>query len=181
MKLLMRQKHKALHMPFVAFLLLFTMSCTTLFANLTPTIATAHTGVHIGGGGHVQRIGDTGEFIHQWGSNYDDIIIGTVGQSKRLEAFRLWSNVCGVYYQSHCQTYGWLDMAANNGWSGTFGQSKRIEAVKIWTNSSRYRIKYRVHMQGIGWGNWHGNGEMAGTTGQRRRVEALEVRLTDIR
>lgn len=76
-------------------------------------------------GGHAQTYGDL-----QAGK--DGEVLGTTGQSKRLEAF--WATVEGgsIEYRSHLQKIGWEDTWKHDGEiSGTTGQSRRIEAVRI--------------------------------------------------
>ena len=64
-----------------------------------------------------------------------DTILGTIGKSLRLEAFRL--HLTGVpdkklYYEAHVQDIGWQGVRKDGEMAGTTGQSKRIEAVRIW-------------------------------------------------
>ena len=64
-----------------------------------------------------------------------DTILGTIGKSLRLEAFRLY--LVGVpdkklYYEAHVQGIGWQGVRSDGDMAGTTGQSKRIEAVRIW-------------------------------------------------
>ena len=79
---------------------------------------------------HVQNIGT----VHL--DNIEpDTLIGTIGKSLRLEAFRLY--LTGVpdkklYYEAHVQDIGWQGVRSDGDMAGTTGQSKRIEAVKIW-------------------------------------------------
>lgn len=79
---------------------------------------------------HVQGIGT----IHL--DNIEpDTLIGTIGKSLRLEAFRL--HLTGVpdkklYYEAHVQDIGWQGVRKDGEMAGTTGQSKRIEAVRIW-------------------------------------------------
>ena len=79
---------------------------------------------------HVQNIGT----VHL--DNIEpDTLIGTIGKSLRLEAFRLY--LTGVpdkklYYEAHVQDIGWQGKKADGEMAGTTGQSKRIEAVRIW-------------------------------------------------
>lgn len=79
---------------------------------------------------HVQNIGT----VHL--DNIEpDTLIGTIGKSLRLEAFRL--HLTGVtdkklYYESHVQDIGWQGIRKDGEMAGTTGQSKRIEAVRIW-------------------------------------------------
>lgn len=100
-------------------------------------------------------------------------ISGTVGESKRLEAVTINSNV-QLEYRTHCQTYGWMDWKTNGEMAGTKDLSKRLEAIQI-KRKDGGNIKYRVHMQGKGWGPWAKNGEIAGTIGEARRVEAIQI------
>lgn len=39
-------------------------------------------------------------------------------------------------------------------------------------------IRYRVHGQTYGWQNWKADGEIAGITGQSKRIEAIQIELT---
>lgn len=79
---------------------------------------------------HVQNIGT----VHL--DNIEpDTLIGTIGKSLRLEAFRL--HLTGVpdkklYYEAHVQDIGWQGVRKDGEMAGTTGQSKRIEAVRIW-------------------------------------------------
>ena len=70
------------------------------------------------------------------GSTKTDPIIGTVGESKRLEAIKITctKNTTGksLRYQVHCQTYGWMDVAKDGEITGTVGKAKRMEAIRIW-------------------------------------------------
>lgn len=103
-------------------------------------------------------------------------ISGTVGISKRLEAFELLyqGKKENIQIEGHVQGIGWQ---TNLGTAGVIGQAKRLEAVKIsFKNdlSKKYTVKYRVHVQGIGWQEWQNEGEVAGTTGQSKRIEAIQ-------
>lgn len=109
--------------------------------------------------------------------------IGTVGQSKRLEAVKLQFSFGSVLYRAHAQTYGWT-----NGWvsdgalAGTSGQSKRLEAIQIKLSgelAGKYDIYYRVHAQTYGWLGWAKNGEAAGTVNLSKRLEAYQVVLVE--
>ena len=70
------------------------------------------------------------------GTSSNDPIIGTVGQSKRLEALKIrcLTNTTGkkLKYQVHCQTFGWMAAVGEGETAGTTGMSKRIEAIRIW-------------------------------------------------
>jgi Clostridial hydrophobic W len=129
-------------------------------------------------------------------------IMGTTGQSRRLEAFILPrlgafdfnSNFVNeeifFRYQSHVADFGWLGQVESPQISGTVGQRKRMEAVAInvfpqtvtiGAQSFRLRVFYRSHLQDTGWTGWVGNGAVSGTTGQNRRLEALQVRVYLVR
>lgn len=111
---------------------------------------------------------------------------GTVGEAKRLEAFRLQlrnqSEEGGIQYQAYCQTYGWLDWVQDGAVAGTTGEAKRMEAVRIKLTgkmADKYDVYYRVHSQTYGWLDWAKNGEMAGTSDFAKRMEAIEIRLVE--
>lgn len=81
---------------------------------------------------HLQKIGwRTYEGIEHG----NDRIIGTVGESRRMEAIciRCRKNTTGkkLMYQVHCQTHGTLPACAEGEVAGTTGQSKRLEAIRI--------------------------------------------------
>ena len=111
-------------------------------------------------------------------------IIGTTGQSKRLEAIKLSlgglpANV-GITYEVHTQTYGWMGEQADGALAGTTGESKRLEAVRMRLTGDAemdYSVWYRVHSQTFGWLGWACDGNDAGTTGLSKRAEAIEVQV----
>ena len=66
-----------------------------------------------------------------------DQAVGTITQSKRLEAIKLSlsGTNAGQYtirYCVHVQDIGWMDQVSDGAVAGTTGQSLRIEAVRIW-------------------------------------------------
>lgn len=65
----------------------------------------------------------------------NDILIGTTGESRRLEAVRIRcvKNPTGknLHYQVHVQTYGWMRPCNEGELAGTTGISKRMEAIRI--------------------------------------------------
>ena len=114
---------------------------------------------------HVQTYGWKGNV---YGGGYG----GTIGEAKRMEAFRLkltnQSYSGGIKYQAHVQSDGWQGWKENDAVAGTTGSAKRLEAVKIELTgqmAQKYDIYYRVHAQTYGWLGWAKNGEIAGTTG----------------
>ena len=94
------------------------------------TIREKYPDAKLSGDFHVQNIGT----VHL--DNIEpDTLIGTIGKSLRLEAFRL--HLTGVpdkklYYEAHVQGIGWQGVRKDGEMAGTTGQSMRIEAVKIW-------------------------------------------------
>lgn len=124
---------------------------------------------------HVQTYGWKGNV---YGGGYG----GTIGEAKRMEAFRLkltnqpYSG--GIKYQAHVQSAGWQAWKENDAVAGTTGSAKRLEAVKIELTgqmAQKYDIYYRVHAQTYGWLGWAKNGEIAGTTGLAKRLECIQI------
>lgn len=112
-------------------------------------------------------------------------MIGTTGQSKRMEAVKLYLDGVsaedgGIEYQSHVQNIGWQNWVKDDAISGTTEQSKRLEAIRIRLYgevAKKYDIYYRVHAQQFGWLGWTKNGKPAGTAAYSYRLEALEIKL----
>lgn len=124
--------------------------------------------------GHVQDYG--------WIENVEaGDVIGTTGESLRLEAFKLSifsEKDLGIQYSSWVSGEGWQDEKENGEISGTVGYSKPIEAIKInltGEDSGLYDIFYRVHVQDYGWLSWTKDGKIAGTLGYDKRLEAVQV------
>lgn len=109
---------------------------------------------------------------------------GTSGQSKRLEAIRIFLNNIngGVEYRTHVQDRGWQNWVSDSALSGTSGESKRLEAIQIRLTgeaANLYDIYYRVHAQDTGWMDWAKNGDPSGTAGYSYRLEAIEIKLVE--
>ena len=111
-------------------------------------------------------------------------VSGTTGQGKRLEGISIdikgTSYSGSVEYQTHVQSYGWMNWVADGAMSGTSGQAKRLEAIRIRLTgelANHYDIYYRVHAQTFGWMGWAKNGESAGTAGYGKRLEAIQIML----
>lgn len=126
---------------------------------------------------HVQNVG--------W-QNYveDGDISGTTGQSLRLEAIEINTNVTGydlgVKYKTHVQNIGWQDYVANGAISGTSGKSLRLEAIQIeltGTDADLFDVYYQVHAQNVGWMGWAKNGTSAGTAGFGYRLEGIKIQI----
>ena len=99
-------------------------------------------GVELDVTAHIQKIGDV-EYkgikkgqSSGTGSSTNDPIIGTVGESKRLEAITIHvvKNTTGkkIRYQGHVQKKGDTKVCAEGELCGTTGQSLRMEAIRIW-------------------------------------------------
>ena len=110
---------------------------------------------------------------------------GTTGESKRLEALKIYLKSeseealdGGIQYQAHVQGYGWMSWVSDGQTAGSTGESKRLEAVKIRLTgalSEKYDVYYRLHIQSFGWLGWAKNGEKAGSEGLSKRAEAIEI------
>lgn len=109
---------------------------------------------------------------------------GTVGKSKRLEAFKIQlenrpDNVA-LSYRSFVEGESWNSWKNEGQISGTTGKGKRIEAIQInitGTDAYMYDVEYRVHVQGKGWMPWVKNGVTSGLANSGKRIEAMEVKL----
>ncbi len=121
----------------------------------------------------------------KWQSTVNDNeIVGTIGQSLRMEALRLFLNDFegnnGIQYKAHVSDIGWQDWMSSGEVAGTVGKEKPIEAVRIKLSSSLepyFDIYYRVYVENAGWLGWAKNGENAGSTGMSLRVEAIQIQL----
>ena len=91
------------------------------------------------------------------------------------------TQMSGVVYNTHVQTYGWQAYVSNGAMAGTYGESKRLEGIHIALVNQLYsgNIEYRTHVQTYGWEKeWKKNGQMSGTSGEAKRLEGIEIRLT---
>ena len=128
---------------------------------------------------HVQSYG-----WNDW-TEVSNMIIGTEGQSKRLEALQLKIEGLGtieggIEYEVHAQSYGWMGWKKDGEQAGSVGLSKRLEAVRIRLTgklAEKYDVYYRPHVESYGWLGWATNGEKAGSCGYSKRLEALEIQL----
>lgn len=111
------------------------------------------------------------------------IVIGTSGQSKRLEALKLGlsSAVDGeISYSAHVQDIGWQLSVSDGQEAGTDGLSKRVECVRLSLTGEAakyYDIWYRAYVQDYGWLDWTCNGGQAGTSGIGFRPEQFQVKI----
>ena len=122
---------------------------------------------------HIQDIGNTNV------SGTNDVTIGTVGQSRRIEALAVNIDGVDIDYTVHAQDIGNITGVTEGQVEGTIGQSKRIEAITINVKSipQGYKLQYQAHCQDIGWMDWKESGQLAGTTGKSLRMEALRIRI----
>lgn len=113
-------------------------------------------------------------------------IIGTVGESKRIEAISLQLQIPegeeyltgGIRYRTHVENIGWQDWKADGEQAGTTGKSLRLEALQIELTgeiAKHYDIYYSTHIQNFGWLGWAKNGQNAGSESLGYRMEALKI------
>ena len=137
---------------------------------------------------HVQDYGWLEKDGYDWWA-CDGEMIGTSGESKRLEGMRIFltgdlSTVYSVQYQVHIQDYGDAQGFVRDGTlAGTTGESKRLEEVQIKLVkrdlSGSMSVNYRVHVQDKGWeATYAKDGASSGTTGESKRLEGIEIFLT---
>ena len=114
----------------------------------------------------------------------EPLMLGSIGQGKRLEAITLSAPKTefdgGLEYRVHVQSYGWMDWQSDGAVAGTEGQGKRIEAVEIRLTgilAEKYDIYYRTHVSKVGWMDWAKNGASAGTQQCKVPVEAIQLAL----
>ena len=134
------------------------------------------------GGVTQNSTGHLGEISYQahmreigWASwQCDGAMVGTTGQNRRIEAFRL-IPVGETDVVVHIKDVGDKEFKNINKDTilGTTGQNKRIEAIKITGKDTPYI--YRVHQKNIGWTDWTFNGNWAGTKGKGLQIEAIEI------
>ena len=144
----------------------------TALGQAAATVATpvaTPVGVTFAGQAHIQSKG--------WVEMANNVL-GTVGESLRLEAFSLVvknnGKVQPLNGSIHVQDIGNVAYNQNTNLFGTVGQAKRIEAILINVGNG---VQYRAHTANIGWGPWVKSGEWAGTKEQGLRIEAIGFRV----
>ncbi|WP_080146734.1 N-acetylmuramoyl-L-alanine amidase [Marinilactibacillus piezotolerans] len=105
---------------------------------------------------------------------------GTVGESLRMEAFRLTSdhNSVDIQYRTRSENGNWTDWLNEGALGGTINQKRQLEGVSFkltGPQASKFDIYYRVHSRSFGWMPWAKNGEKAGTEGFDYRIESMQV------
>ena len=105
-------------------------------------------------------------------------VLGTVGESLRLEAFSLVvknnGKVQPLTGSIHVQDIGNVAYNQNTNLFGTVGQEKRLEAILINVGNG---VQYRTHVANQGWGTWVSSGQWSGTKEMGLRIEAIEFRV----
>lgn len=131
-------------------------------------------------------------------SVHDGQTAGTVGQSARMEAFKI-TPPAGVVLDvmAHVQRKGNLEYkgirkgkssgtgsSASDPIIGTVGVGLRLEAFAVAVEGlpEGKDLVYRAHVQGAGWLPWQTArpgryGGMAGTMGEGRRLEAIQLKI----
>lgn len=122
--------------------------------------------------GHLRNIG--------WANwQCDGAMIGSTGQSRRIEALRI-QPVKQMDVTVHMKDTG--DKTYKNITKdtviGTVGESRRLEALMIESSDTVYL--YRVHQKDLGWSSWCVNGQWAGQKGKSKQMEAVEIKVADI-
>lgn len=124
---------------------------------------------------HVQDKGD----ISGYATSLDTVTIGTTGQAKRLEGFRVELADGSITYSAHVQNIGWQSDKLDGEFAGTKGASKRVEAVNFSLTGSiadLFDIYYRAHIANIGWLDWTKGGMNAGTVSFGVPAEAIQLK-----
>lgn len=115
----------------------------------------------------------------------DNMIAGTTGQSKTIEAIKFTGSSSifgslGINCSVFSHNAAWVNDISEGGLCGTTGQSKSLDAIKLTlagSAASKYDIYYKVHLSYLGWQDWVKNGEQAGYTQGNNPIEAVIVKL----
>lgn len=129
----------------------------------------------------------------------DVYYVGSVGQNRRLEAFRIdgggvLASYYDVWYRAYVPKYGWLGWARNGGNAGTVGYGNRVEAVQIkilpkgkrlgsplgnaayYSAATQKQVQVRSYLRPSEvWRAPVIGGSTAGLTGTNQRLNALRV------
>lgn len=118
---------------------------------------------------HIENIGWT-----DWKQEGD--LIGTEGESKRIEAIILkGNNGLDLSYRVHMENIGWSEWVKNGEVAGTTGESRRIEAIEIKSNKL---LEVQEHIQNVGWmPSSKGTNIKIGTEGKSLRLEAFKINM----
>ncbi|MFI8525130.1 hypothetical protein ACIGB8_11815 [Promicromonospora sukumoe] len=129
----------------------------------------------------------------------DVYYVGSVGQNRRLEAFRIDDGGVlaphyDVWYRAYVPGYGWLGWAKNGGNAGTVGYGNRIEAIQVkvlpqgkslvsgtgnaayYSAATQRQVQVRSYLKTSNvWRKAVGGGSTAGLTKTNQRLSALRV------
>lgn len=125
---------------------------------------------------HIQDIGGVNL------SGINDCTIGTVGQSKRIEAIAITIENVGIKYNVYIQDVGDIVGKIEGEFEGSMGQARRMEAITIIVNSipAGYKLQYQVYIKSIGWQAFKESSQLAGTQGKSLQIEALRIRIIKV-
>ncbi|WP_369370305.1 hypothetical protein AB1046_16100 [Promicromonospora sp. Populi] len=150
--------------------------------------------------GYVQGLGWSGQ-------KYRDNIpyVGSIGQSRRFEAFRITPggphvSFYDVWYRAYSPKYGWLGWAKNGENAGTTGYGYRIEDVQIrvlpkgkaptasgtgnapfYDKATQNQVTVQPYLRPDGWQPLVHGGSTAGLTSTSQRLNAVRVDVTGLR
>ncbi|TVZ27860.1 hydrophobic W protein [Gillisia sp. Hel_I_86] len=110
-------------------------------------------------------------------SSPNEYFLGTIAESKRLEAFYLNLNGLDICYEAHLTLVGWQGTKCKGSTAGTTGQQRQIEAIRVYFNDGSGIAYYKSYIENRGWeSSWSTNGAISGTTNQDLRLEGFKVR-----
>lgn len=104
-----------------------------------------------------------------------DTIIGTIGESRRIESIKITGKDTCYLYRVHQKSVGWTDWMSNGEWAGVQGKSLQIEAIEI----KKAMFSVNPHVQDKGWLGDHAAETIIGITGHNLRLEALKINPRD--
>jgi hypothetical protein len=130
---------------------------------------------------HLQDIGDR-SYASSVGAD-TPVTIGTVGESRRMEALTLTLNntsttTGSLRYQGHVAGIGDQGWRTAGELAGTRGQARQLEALTFELTGDlarSYDVYYRVHVSNRGWTGWASNGAWCGSKGLAFQMEAVEI------
>ena len=100
-----------------------------------------------------------------------DSLIGTIDESRRMEAIKITGKKHFYMYRVHQKDLGWSDWANNGEWAGVRGVGKQIEAVEI--KIAMFAVT--PHVQDKGWLGQIAAENVIGITGHALRLEAIKI------
>ncbi|MFC7023908.1 hypothetical protein ACFQHV_12235 [Promicromonospora thailandica] len=134
-------------------------------------------------------------------SRSDVYYVGSIGENRRLEAFRIKPGgpdkaFYDVWYRAYVPKFGWLGWARNGETSATTSMGQRIEAVQVkvlpkgtkvsasgtgnapsYDRGTQAQVSVRPYYRPTGWKAAVPGGSTAGVTSTKQRLNALRVRV----